>query len=112
MPTVMGIQQPRELIGCEDCGGAVSFSAASCPHCGSRDPTGPYIHSPRERRLHNIEGRNDQTLMSMLVLCTGIGLFFGAVTGGTLPAIGYGLVGAIIGVPAGFIVNVCRRWLP
>jgi hypothetical protein len=105
----MGFERRQELIGCHDCGGAVSFSAVSCPHCGSREPSGPYIQSPLERRLHRIEERNDQTLIGMLVLCTGIGFFYGAVTGGAWPAVGYGLVGAIIGVPAGFIINVSRR---
>lgn len=105
---VMGMVS-QELIGCHDCGGEVSFSAASCPHCGSREPSGPYFQSRRERRLHRIEARNDQTLIGMLVLCTGIGFFFGSVTGGAGPAIGYGLVGAVIGVPAGFIINLSRR---
>jgi hypothetical protein len=110
MLTAMGIiQQRRELVGCHDCGEAVSFSAAACPHCGSREPSGPYIMSRREQRLHRIEERNDQTLMGMLMLCTGIGFFFGAVTGGAWPAVGYGLVGAFIGVPAGFVINVSRR---
>ncbi|MGY4370854.1 hypothetical protein ACVW1A_006919 [Bradyrhizobium sp. LB1.3] len=45
----------------------------------------------------------------MLILCCGIGFFLGAVTGGILPAMGYGLVGAITGVPAGFIINLSRR---
>lgn len=99
----------QELIGCHDCGGEVSFSAANCPHCGSREPSGPYFQSRRERRLHRIEARNDQTLIGMLVLCAGIGFLFGSVTGGAGPAIGYGLVGAVIGVPAGFVINLSRR---
>lgn len=107
----MGLERRRELIGCHDCGGQVSFSAASCPHCGSREPSGPYIRSPREERLHRIEERNDQTFIGMTVLCTGIGFCFGAVTGGALPAIGYSFVGCIIGMPAAFILNMTRRWL-
>lgn len=99
----------QELIGCHDCGRPVAFSAAACPHCGSREPSGPYIHSPREQRLYRIESRNDQTLVSMLVLCTGIGFFLGAATGGAWSAVGYGLVGFLIGVPAGFVVNLGRR---
>ena len=102
-------QKRQELIGCHDCGEAVAFSAASCPHCGSREPSGPYIQSPRQQRLHRIEERNDQTLVSMTMLCMGIGFFFGAVTGGTWPALGYGFVGAIIGAPAAFIINMTRR---
>ncbi|GLR87666.1 hypothetical protein GCM10007857_43770 [Bradyrhizobium iriomotense] len=52
-----------ELIGCYDCGGNVSFSAMACPHCGSREPAGPYVQSSKERRLHGIEEKNDQTLI-------------------------------------------------
>jgi hypothetical protein len=108
MPAVMGLERRQELIDCHDCGEAVSFSAASCPHCGSKEPSGPYIHSPLEQRRHRAEERNDQTLVGMLVLCTGIGFFFGAATGGAWPAVGYGLVGCLIGTPAGFIINVSR----
>jgi hypothetical protein len=45
----------------------------------------------------------------MLILCIGIGFFFGAVSGGTLPAVGYAFVGAVIGAPAGFIINITRN---
>jgi hypothetical protein len=105
----MNIAGQRELIACYDCGKAVSFSADACPHCGSRQPSGPYAMSRREKRLHRIEDRNDQTMIGMLVMCTGVGLFFGALTGGVWPAMGYGLLGLLIGVPAGFIINLSRR---
>jgi hypothetical protein len=59
---------------------------------------------------NEVEQHNDQTLISMLILCTGIGFFFGAVTGRTLPAIGYAFVGAVIGAPAGFIINLTCNW--
>ncbi|WP_283808298.1 hypothetical protein [Bradyrhizobium ottawaense] len=36
-------------------------------------------------------------------------LFYGAVMIGPGGAAGYGLVGAIIGAPGGFIINVSRR---
>ena len=62
--------------------------------------------SPREKRLHRIEQRNDRTLIGTLALCTGAGFFFGAMTGGAAPAIGLGLLGALIGIPAG---ADCRR---
>ena len=48
-------------------------------------------------------------MIGMLVLCTGSGFFLGALTGSVWPAVGYGLVGALIGVPAGFVVNLSRR---
>lgn len=103
------VRKLEELISCHDCGGQVSFSARNCPHCGSTEQAGPYIHSRRQARLQGIEQRNDQTLMGMLVLCCGIGFFYGAATAGAWSAIGYGLVGALIGVPAGFIINLSRR---
>ncbi|WP_439409601.1 hypothetical protein ACNJX9_16925 [Bradyrhizobium sp. DASA03076] len=99
----------RELINCHDCGGPVSFSALACPACGSREPAGPYVQSRAERRRHRAEEKNDQTLLAMAVLCCGIGFFYGSLMVGPWGAIGYGLIGAIIGVPAGFIVNVSRR---
>ena len=66
--------------------------------------------SRKERRLHRIEQRNDRTLVAMLGLCTFVGLFWGASTGGFWSAVGYGVIGFLIGVPAGFIVNLSRRF--
>ncbi|GLR87665.1 hypothetical protein [Bradyrhizobium iriomotense] len=45
----------------------------------------------------------------MTVLCSGIGFFYGAMMVGAFGAFGYGLLGAIIRVPAGFIISVSRR---
>ncbi|MCA1510258.1 hypothetical protein [Bradyrhizobium sp. NBAIM01] len=104
-----GQRAQHELIGCYDCGSGVSFSALACPHCGSREPAGPYVESSKERRLHRIEEKNDQALIGMTVLCSGIGFFYGAVMIGAFGAFGYGLLGAIVGAPAGFIINVTRR---
>lgn len=59
--------------------------------------------------MNRIEEKNDQSLLGTTVLCSGIGFFYGAVMIGAFGAFGYGLLGAIIGVPAGFIVNVSRR---
>jgi peptidoglycan/LPS O-acetylase OafA/YrhL len=44
----------RELISCHDCGWSVSFSAAACPNCGSREPSGPYRFSSREARMRRV----------------------------------------------------------
>ncbi|MEY9981617.1 hypothetical protein ABH995_000954 [Bradyrhizobium yuanmingense] len=104
-----GQRSQHELIGCYDCGNGVSFSALACPHCGSREPAGPYVENSKERRLHRIEEKNDQTLIGMTVLCAGIGFFYGAVMIGAFGAFRYCLLGAIIGAPAGFIINVSRR---
>ena len=65
--------------------------------------------SRREQRFHRIEDRNDQTMIGMLVLCTGVGFCFGALLGGTWPAVGYAVIGAFIGIPAGFVINLSRR---
>ncbi|SFI32831.1 hypothetical protein SAMN05216525_107132 [Bradyrhizobium sp. Gha] len=99
----------KELIDCHDCGAPVSFSAAACPTCGSREPTGPYVQSRAERLRHRAEEKNDHTLLAMTVLCLGIGFSYGSLMVGPWGAVGYGLIGVIIGVPAGFIMNVSRR---
>jgi hypothetical protein len=52
--------------------------------------------SRKEQRLYRIEERDDQTFIGMLVLCTGIGFFLGALTGGTWAAVGYGLLGLLM----------------
>jgi hypothetical protein len=80
-----------ETISCHDCGNPVSPNARACLQCGSTFPSGPARVSRRGTRANGVEQHNDQTLISMLILCTGIGFFFGAVTGGTLPAFGYAL---------------------
>jgi hypothetical protein len=100
----------NELIGCHDCGNGVSPNARVCPQCGSTFPAGPARVSRRGALANGAEQRNDQTLISTLIFCTGIGFFFGAVTGGVLPAVGYAFVGAVIGAPSGFIINVTRNW--
>lgn len=111
-PTIMramGARARRELINCYDCGNGVSLSAATCPHCGARQHSKLYSMSRREQRLLGIEARNDRTLVGMLALCTFVGAFWGAATGGIWSVIGYGLIGFLIGVPAGFVVNLSRR---
>lgn len=103
-----------ELLTCHDCGNAISFSATNCPHCGSRDPTGPYVHSPRELRRHRIEAPNDWTLAVAVVGFSLLGVVFGLMTAsGTFAALlagaGYGAVGLLLGVPIGFVVNIGSR---
>jgi len=103
----------QELIDCHDCGNRVSFSAVACPHCGSTEPAGPVIQSRRELRRLRVEAVNDRRLVVVTLLCAGLGIVYGAVTGagGTAslwPALGYGFIGAVIGVPAAFIINISR----
>jgi hypothetical protein len=114
MPRHRGQKPSRELIGCHDCGGSVSFSASRCPHCGSTEPAGPYVLSEREQKRHRIEERNDNRLIMVTLLCCASGVAFGVLTSSTPSSsiwagLGYGLVGAFIGVPAGFIINMSRN---
>ncbi len=104
------------LIGCHDCGGRVSFRAASCPHCGSPEPSGPYVFSQQEIRNHRIEYRNDINLAITSLACAAVGGLYGAiVSSGGLAAILhgllYGLLGLLIGVPVAFAINVTRGLL-
>jgi len=104
----------RELVVCHDCGGGVSFTASSCPHCGSTEPTGPYVHNRQELRKLRIEAANDRRLVIVTLACCAIGFAYGAVMGpgGTASVWGvlaYGFVGAVIGVPAAFVINVTRH---
>jgi hypothetical protein len=103
-----------ELIACHDCGAGVSFSAASCPHCGSQEPSGPHVLSPQELRRHRIEQRNDHTLALAVVGCAAAGAFYGIVMsasqiGAVLAGCGYAFVGMIIGVGVGFVINMTRH---
>jgi hypothetical protein len=109
----MGQAKRRELIGCHDCGEGVSFTAASCPHCGSTEPSGPVVLSRRAIRKLRAEETNDRRLLVITLFCCGLGILYGVVMGpggsGSLwSGLAYGFVGAVIGVPAAFIINVSR----
>jgi hypothetical protein len=111
----MAQSKGRELIACHDCGGGVSFTASHCPHCGSTEPTGPYVHSRSELRKLRVEAANDRRLVIVTVACCGLGIMYGALMGPGGAAsfwgsLGYGFVGAVIGVPAAFIINMTRHW--
>lgn len=104
----------RELVACHDCGQEISFSAVSCPRCGSTEPVGPYVHSRQELRKLRVEAINDRRLVVVTLVCCGLGFAYGAVMGpgGTASiwsGLAYGFVGAVIGVPAAFIINVTRH---
>jgi hypothetical protein len=105
-----------ELIGCHDCGGQVAFRAASCPHCGSPEPSGPYVFSRKELRRHRIEQRNDINLVVTSLACAVAGGFYGAIVssgghGAILHGLFYGTFGLFVGVPIAFAVNVTRGLL-
>ena len=110
---IMSTRKP-ELIACHDCGKAVSFSAASCPHCGSSEPQGPYVQSRRERRRHRREERNDHTVMMAVLGCSALGACYGAITASgalwkVVAGTGYGSLGLLLGVPVAFIINITRH---
>lgn len=93
-----------ELISCHNCGNGISFSAVSCPHCGSTEPSGSYRLNAREARRARIEERNDRRLILMTVGFA-IGVLYGLETvSSTLVAIVatplYSLVGATISTVA------------
>lgn len=103
-----------ELIECHDCGREVSFSAASCPQCGSREPAGPHVHSPRELRRLRAEAHNDRTLIVSVAGCGLLGVAVGALTGSgpimmVVGAAFCGLIGLLLGAPIGFVINMTRR---
>jgi hypothetical protein len=105
-----------ELIDCHDCRRPVSFRALSCPHCGSTEPSGPYVHSKKELRRLRAEDHNDRMLIVTTVACTGAGALYGILLssstfGAILAGIGYGVVGLLIGVPIGFAINLTRSLL-
>jgi hypothetical protein len=104
-----------ELISCHDCGWSVSFSAAACPNCGSREPTGSYRFSVREARKLGAEGRNDRTLILMTVGLGAVGAFYGVETssstvGALVLGFVYGIIGAAAGAPLAFAINLTRNW--
>jgi hypothetical protein len=102
-----------ELISCHDCDLPVSFTAAGCPHCGSREPSGPYRHSRKEARRIGIEGRNDTRLILMTAGMAVTGAFYGIKTSSLWAVIAapfYGFIGACIGTLLAFAMNVTRNW--
>jgi hypothetical protein len=111
-----------EVINCHDCKRAVSFSANSCPHCGSTEPAGPYRFSKREARNFRIEDRNDNYLVKTTLLLGLVGTLYGVVVGQrsesnwygvhsaiiVMSAVWYGLIGVLIGVPVAAAINMYR----
>ncbi len=106
---------PRtELIKCHDCGQAVAFSAVCCPHCGSREPQGPYRMNSSEHRRFRIEARNDRYGAVVAGIAGAIGALYGlSISSSPLSAIlwalAYGAIGLLAGVPIAVAVNLTRR---
>jgi len=111
-----------ELINCHDCKRPVSFSAAYCPHCGSKEPAGTYQFSKKEARKFRIEDKNDSYLVRTVLLLGLIGMLYGIVVGQksensgygvqttiiVMSAAWYGLIGVLVGVPVAATINVYR----
>ena len=91
----------------------MAFRAASCPHCGSPEPSGPYVLSRKELRRHRVEYRNDINLVVTSLACGAAGGFYGAIisSGGILHGVLYAALGLFIGVPIAFAINVTRGLL-
>ena len=108
--------QKTKLIDCHDCGGQVSFRAANCPHCGSPEPSGPYVFSREELRRHRVEYRNDINLGVTSLACAALGGCYGATVGSSglgaiISGVLYGVLGLLVGVPIAFAINVTRSLL-
>jgi hypothetical protein len=111
-----------EVIKCHDCKRPVSFSAAFCPHCRSKEPAGPYQFSKKEARKFRIEDKNDNYLVRTVLLLGLIGTLYGTFVGQKnesswygvqtaiiiMSAAWYGLIGVLVGVPVAATVNMYR----
>ena len=111
-----------ELINCHDCKRPVSFSAAYCPHCGSKEPAGTYQFSKKEARKFRIEDKIDSYLVRTVLLLGLIGILYGIVVGQksesswygvqttiiVMSAAWYGLIGVLVGVPVAATINMYR----
>ena len=111
-----------EVINCHDCKRPVSFSAAYCPHCGSREPAGTYQFSKKEAGKFRIEDKNDNYLVRTTLLLGLIGMLYGIVVGQRsesswygvkttiiiASAVWYGLIGVLVGVPLAATINMYR----
>ena len=113
-----------EVIRCHDCKCSVSFSAAHCPHCGSKEPAGPYQFSKREARKFRREDKNDNYLVRTTLLIGFLGLLYGIVVGRksgsestwygvqsaviVMNAALYGFLGVLLGVPLAATINIFR----
>jgi hypothetical protein len=111
-----------EVINCHDCKRPVSFSAAYCPHCGSKEPAGTYQFSKKEARKFRIEDKNDNYLVRTVLLLGLIGMLYGIVVGQksesswygvqtiiiVMSAAWYGLIGVFVGVPLAAAINMYR----
>jgi hypothetical protein len=104
-----------EVISCHDCEQFVSFSAVFCPHCGSKEPTGPYRLSKAQARRLGREQRNDNNLLIGTVSLGVAGMLYGiainapSVLWATIGAIFYGSLGVVAGAVIAGTFNIVRN---
>lgn len=103
-----------QTIACHDCENQVSFSAVACPHCGSREPSGPYQFSAKQARRIGAEDKNDHVLVASCMAFGLLGALYGVVSSSDLvgeifgvPA--FALIGTTIAFPTVMLANVLRR---
>src|SRR3979411_609118 len=108
-----------EVIKCHDC-----KRSAYCPHCGSKEPAGPYQFSKREARKFRSEDKNDNYLVRTTILIGFLGMLYGIVVGRksgsestwyvvqsaviVMNAALYGFLGVLLGVPVAATINIFR----
>jgi hypothetical protein len=102
-----------ELISCHDCERPVSFSAAACPNCGLREPSGPYRFSASEARRLGAEDRNDKRVLQAVAAGIILGLAYGvSISTSKLTVLFYGplyaMVCVIIAVPIAVAINLFK----
>jgi hypothetical protein len=104
-----------EVISCHDCERFVSFSAVSCPHCGSIEPTGPYRLSKAQARRLGREQRNDNNLLIGTISLGVAGTLYGIAINvpsalwATIGAIFYGVLGVVAGAVISGTFNIVRN---
>ena len=92
---------------CQDCGNAVSFSAGTCPNCGSSMPRS----NGRAYNLFHIDEKNDKRLMAALGGGSTVGLIYGIVMssraiGAVFDGLVYDVLGAIIAALVAFAIKL------
>src|SRR5260370_3948715 len=78
-------------------------------------PAAPYGYKRKEARRYRIEDRNDRTRILITVGFGAVGAFYGVETssstlGALVASLCFGFVGAAVGGPLAFAINITRNW--